>query len=51
MNQEISYAEVMNQLVRDRFNKTFRKLEDKANDPSMVAMARVKARHLAAEIP
>ena len=41
----------MNQLVRDRFNKTFRELEDKANDPSMVAMARVKARHLAAEIP
>jgi hypothetical protein len=45
MNYKITYEEVMNQIVilRDRFNKTFRELEDMANDPSVVAMARVKA--------
>jgi hypothetical protein len=53
MNYKITYEEVMNQIVilRDPFNKTFRGLEDMANDPSVVAMARVKARHLAAEMP
>jgi hypothetical protein len=51
MNYKITY-EVMNQIVivRDHFNKTFRELEDMADDPSVVAMAKVKARHLAAEM-
>jgi hypothetical protein len=41
----------MNQIIilRDRFDKTFCKLEDMANDPSVVAMARRKARYFAAE--
>jgi hypothetical protein len=49
---KITYEEVMNQIVivRDHFNKTFRELEDMADDPSVVAMAKVKARHLAAEM-
>ena len=51
MNYKITFEEVMNQIVilRDRFDKTFRDLEDMSNDPLVVAMARMKARHLAAE--
>jgi hypothetical protein len=52
MSQRIADEEVLNQTVilRDRFNKMFRELEEMANDPSVDAMARVKARHLAAEL-
>jgi hypothetical protein len=51
MNYKIIYEEVLNQTVilRDRFDKTFRELEDMPNDPSVVAMARMKGRQLAAE--
>jgi len=51
MNYKITYEEVINQIVilRDRFDETFRELEDMTNDPSVVAMARMKARHLASE--
>lgn len=51
MNYKLTYEEVLNPIVilRDRFDKTFRDLEDMSNDLSVVAMARMKARHLAAE--
>jgi hypothetical protein len=44
MNWKITDEKVMNQIVmlRDRFNKIFRELEDMANDPSVHAIARVK---------
>ena len=50
MNYKITF-EVLIQIVilRDRFDKTFRELEDMSNDPSVVAIARMNARHLAAE--
>ena len=51
MNYKITFEEVLIQIVilRDRFDKTFRELEDMSNDPSVVAIARMNARHLAAE--
>jgi hypothetical protein len=44
---------VINQIVilRDFFNKTFRELEDRADDPSLGAMSRIKAHwHICANV-
>jgi hypothetical protein len=51
MNYKIAYEEALNQIVilLDRCYMIFRELEDTSNDPLMVAMARMKARLLAAE--
>jgi hypothetical protein len=53
MAYKVAYEEeeVMRQIVilRDRCGKLFREFEDTSNYPSVVAMARIKARHLAAE--
>lgn len=50
MNYKVAYEEVMSQIVIlwDRCDKLFREPEDMSNDPSVIAMARMKARHLAA---